>query len=102
MMYSEENLKHLVPRYDALSDLTWYESLLIARVHPVISVVTLTSTGLLCYAGHACDYYQKVLEWVRGLPAALHDMMWFLIKWRRSIIASTGDTRQKKPTNANR
>ena len=40
-MYCEENLQHLGPRYPALSALTWYESLLIARVHPVMSVITL-------------------------------------------------------------
>ena len=93
---------HLGPRYPALSQLTWYESLLIALVHPVISVVTLTATGLLCYAGHVCNYYVKVFEWFRGLPAVLRDKKWFLIKRRRSIQASTSDTRQKKPTTANR
>ena len=51
-MYSEGNLQHLGERHEPLSNLTWFESLLIARVHPVISVVTLTATGLLCYAGH--------------------------------------------------
>ena len=72
-MYCAENLQHLGPRHAALSNLTWFESLLIARVHPVISVVTLTSTGLLCYAGHVCNYYVKVLEWFKGLPAVLRD-----------------------------
>ena len=59
-MYCEENGQHLGPRYPALSDLTWYESLLVARVHPVMSVITLTATGLLCFAGHVCNYYVKV------------------------------------------
>ena len=72
-MYSAENLQHLGPRYAPLSNLTWYESLLIARVHPVISVVTLTSTGMLCYAGHVCNYYVKVMEWFKGLPGILRD-----------------------------
>ena len=101
-MFSEANLQHLGPRDEALSNLTWYESLLIARVHPVISVVTLTATGLLCYAGHVCNYYVKVLDWFRGLPAALRDKKWFLIKRRKSILATGGDVRQKKPTTANR
>ena len=35
-MYCKENLQHLGPRHPALSALTWYESLLIARVHLVI------------------------------------------------------------------
>ena len=61
-MFSEINEQHLGLRDDALSNLTWYESLLIARVHPVISVVTLIATGLLCYAGHVCNYYVKVLS----------------------------------------
>ena len=51
-MFSSAHGQHLGRRWPGLSDLTWYEALLIARVHPVISVVTLTATGLLCYAGH--------------------------------------------------
>ena len=101
-MYCKENLQHLGPRHPALSALTWYESLLIARVHPVMSVITLTATGLLCYAGHICNYYVKVMEWIRGLPAVLRDKKWFLIKRRRSIRAGAAETRQKKPTTANR
>ena len=45
--YCEENLQHLGPRHPAISNLTWYETLLVARVHPVISVVTLLATGQL-------------------------------------------------------
>ena len=101
-MYSKNNLQHLGPRYPALSALTWYESLLIARIHPVISVITLTSTGLLVYAGHVCNYYVKVMKWVRELPAVLRDKRWFLIKRRRSIAAAASDDRVKKPTTANR
>jgi hypothetical protein len=101
-MYCEGNLQHLGPRHPALSALTWYESLLIARVHPVMSVITLTATGLLCYAGHVCNYYVKVMEWIHGLPAVLRDKKWFLIKRRRSIRAGWNDTKQKKPTTANR
>ncbi len=100
--YCQENLQHLGPRYPALSGLTWYESLLMARVHPVMSVITLTATGLLCYAGHVCNYYVKVMEWFRGLPAILRDKKWFLIKRRQSIRACAGETQQKKPTTANR
>ena len=95
-------MQHLGPRHEALSNLTWYESLLIARVHPVMSVITLTATGLLCYAGHVCNYYVKVLDWFRGLPAVLRDKKWFLIKRRRSINACAGERRQTKPTTANR
>ena len=43
MMYSKDNKQHLGDRYEALSNLTWFESLLIARVHPVISVAWLVS-----------------------------------------------------------
>ena len=102
-MFKEANLQHLGPRDDALSNLTWYESLLIARVHPVISVVTLTATGLLCYAGHVCNYYVKVLEWFRELPASLrHNNNSFQVKRRKSILSTSPDVRQKKPTIANR
>ena len=76
--------------------------MLVARVHPVISVVTLTATGVLCFAGHVCNYYLKVLDWFRGLPAVLRHKKWFLVKRRRSIQSSKSDTRQKKPTTANR
>ena len=103
IMLSADNLQHLGPRHEALSNLTWYESLLIARVHPVISVVTLTATGLLCYAGHVCNYYVKILEWFKELPACLRDKKWFLVKRRKHIFKSeSADTRQKKPTTANR
>ena len=70
---SMSNLQHLGPRYDAHSNLHWYESLLIARVHPVMSVITRTSAGLMCFAGHVCNYYVKDLDWFRGSPAMLRD-----------------------------
>ena len=79
-----------------------YVSCLTQRVHLVISVVTLTSAGVLCYAGHVCNYYVKVLEWVRGFPAVLRDKHWFLIKRRKSILLPSGDNRQKEPITANR
>ena len=101
-MYSEANGQHLGERHNAISALTWYESLLVARVHPVMSVVTLTATGVMCFAGHVCNYYVKVMEWVQGLPAVLRDKKWFLIKRRKSIKAGSTDTTQKKPTTANR
>ena len=101
-MYCAQNLQHLGPRHPALSALTWYESLLIARVHPVMSVITLTATGLLCYAGHVCNYYVKVMEWIKSLPAVLRDKKWFLIKRRHSMRQCRSDNRQKKPTTANR
>jgi len=102
-MYSKSNGQHLGQRWPGLSELTWYESLLIARVHAVISVVTLTATGLLCYAGHVCNYYVKVMEWFRELPALLRDRKWFLVKRRKTIHGcGSGVVVQKKPTTANR
>ena len=68
----------------------------------MMSVVTLTATGLLCYAGHVCNYYVKTLEWFRELPAVLRDKRWFLIKRRQSLRRSSGESVQKKPTTANR
>jgi hypothetical protein len=67
-----------------------------------MSVITLTATGLLCYAGHVCNYYVKVMEWIKDLPAVLRDKKWFLIKRRRSITACATDSQHKKPTTANR
>ena len=101
-MFSKANRQHLGDRHPAMSNLTWYESLLVARVHPVISVVTLTSTGLLCYAGHVCNYFQKSFEWFSELPSRIGNHSWFMIKRRRSINATASDTSQKKPTTANR
>ena len=68
-MYSKDNLQHLGERHEPLSNLTWFEGLLIARVHPFISVVTLAATGLLCYAGHDCNYFQNSPEWYDEVPA---------------------------------
>ena len=101
-MFSKENLQHLGEEHEALSRLTFYESLLVARVHPVISVVTLTATGQLCYTGNVCNYYQKVLEWHNSLPAVLRDKKWFFVKRRKSINAVSRESHQKKPTTANR
>ncbi len=100
--YRQENGQHLGPTHEQLNALTWYESLLIARVHPVISVLTLMSTGMLCYAGHICNYYVKTLEWINSLPALLEDKKWFLVKRRKSIHGTEGESRRKKPTTANR
>ena len=100
-MYSKESLQHLGERHELLSNLTWFEGLLIARVHPVISVVTLTATGQLCYAGHVCNYFQKSFEWFQELPARIGNRKLFNIKRRRSINSTPSDTTQKKPTTAN-
>ncbi|MCP3882436.1 MAG: hypothetical protein GY701_29185, partial [Sulfitobacter sp.] len=59
-------------------------------------------TGLLCYAGHVCTYFQKSFEWFQELPARIGNHRWFMIKRRRSINASASETSQKKPTTANR
>ena len=85
-----------------MSALTWYEALLIARVHPVRSVITLTPTGHMGYTGYVCNYYQKDMEWVHSLPVVEQDKKWFLIKCRGSISAVATGIRQKKPTTANR
>ena len=95
-------MQHLGERHPAISNLTWYETLLVARVHPVISVVTLLSTGQLCYSGHVCNYYVKVFQWFQELPNLLRDKNWFLIKRRKSLQVPTCRTRQKKATTANR
>ena len=101
-MYSKKNNQHLGKRHEALSNLTWSEGLLIARVHPVISVVTLTGTGQLTFAGHVCNYFQKSFEWFQELPARIGNRKLFNIKRRRSINSTPSDTTQKKPTTANR
>ena len=57
--------------------------------------------GLLCYAGHACNYFQKSFEWFQDSPAHIGNRKWFNIKRRKSINATASDTTQKKPTSAN-
>ena len=100
--YCKENLQHLGPRHPAISNLTWYETLLVARVHPVISVVTLLATGQLCFAGHVCNYFVKTFQWFRELPNLLLGKNWFMVKRRRSLRRPMSRTHQKKPTTANR
>ena len=100
--YCADNLQHLGQRHPAISALTWYETLLVARVHPVISIVTLLAASQLCFAGHVCNYFVKVLKWFQEPPIVLRDKNWFLIKRRRSLQAPTSRTRLKKPTTANR
>ena len=73
-----------------------------ARVHPVISVVTLLAAGMLCFAGRVCNYYVKVFEWFRELPALLRNKKLLLVRRRRSLRAPAGRPRLKKPTTANR
>ena len=102
LMFCNAIWQHLGPRHPALSALTWYESQLIARVHAVMSVLTLTATGMLCFAGHVCNYYQKILEWHHALPAVLRDKQFFVVKRRRSLRAPGVSQKQKKPTTANR
>ena len=94
-MFSQANWQHLGPRHTALSSLTWYESQLIARVHAVMSVLTLTATGMLCFAGHVCNYYQKVMEWVQSLPAILGDKQFFVVKRRKSLRQPVVSHKQK-------
>jgi len=100
-MFCKDNWQHLGLRHPVLSSLTWYESQLVARVHAVMSVLTLTATGMLCFAGHVCNYYQKVMEWVQSLPAVLREKQFFVVKRRRSLRAPSINTRQKKPITAN-
>ena len=102
VMFSAKNLQHLGPRHEALSKLTHYEELLVARVHPVISVVTLVSTGLLSYAGHVVNYFVKTMEWLSDLPVELRQKNFFLVRRRRSICRAQAETSKKKPTTANR
>ena len=59
------------------------------------------ATGLLWYAGHACNYLQKTFEWFLELPASIGNCKLFNVKRRRSISSSPSDTTQKKPTTAN-
>ena len=67
-----------------------------------MSVITMTASGLLCYADHVCNYYFKVFVCFRVLPAVLRLKRWFLIKRRRSISTTGVGLRQKKATAANR
>ena len=100
--YCKENLQHLGERNAAISDLTYYESLLVARVHPCITITTMLATGLLCFARHVVNYRVKTFEWFQELPLVLRDKKWFLIKRRKSLYQQESRSRQRKPTTANR
>jgi len=101
-MFCNANWQHLGPRHRALTSLTWYESQLIARVHAVMSVLTLTATGQMCFAGHVCNYFQKTLDWCHGLPGVLRDKQFFVVKRRKSLKQLPAHQWQKKPITANR
>ena len=102
-MYCKENLQHLGEPHADLQRLTWYESLLVARTHPVVSVITMTATGMLSFAGHVINYFVKVDEWINELPPRLRDKKWFLAQRRKSIRASgSAYIAHKRPTTANR
>ena len=85
---------------------TWYESLLVSRVLPVISVVTLLATGHCCLAGHVCNYFVKCCERFTELPRLLHDKKRFLVKRRGQcqgsqhgpvLQAASGNSQQSTP-----
>ena len=96
-------MQHLGEPHATLLNLTWYESLLLARVHPVVSVITMTASGMLSFAGHVINYFVKVNEWINELPARLRNKKWLFVKRRKSARASgPAHIAHKKPTTANR
>ena len=55
----------------ALSD---SEELVLALVHPLVQVYSIRATGQLAYAGHICNFRQRVTSFISKLPTLPQDM----------------------------
>ena len=63
----------------ALSD---SEELVLALVHPLVQVYSIRATGQLAYAGHICNFRQKVTSFISRLPTLPLDMLFVNIRPR--------------------
>ena len=55
---------------------------MLSLVHPFVQVYTIPTTGELAFAGHVCNFRQKVHEWVKELPVRPKNMPYVLVKPR--------------------
>ena len=87
-MFSDENNMHFGPTFDEISALTPFEEMLIAKVSTLVSVVTLTSTGFLCYQGHCVSFFQNSVQWFNTIPRRASACEFILIV-RKGVPASS-------------
>ncbi|XP_052130824.1 uncharacterized protein LOC127751385 [Frankliniella occidentalis] len=66
----ESNLLKIGVVPNELADLSFVEQLVIARVHPVVSIYRLKS-GQRAYSGHVINFRQDVFEFAKVLPHSL-------------------------------
>ena len=62
--------------------LTDSDEMVLALVHPLVQVYTVPTTGQLAYAGHICNFRQKVGKFISRLPTVPQDMPFVQIRPR--------------------
>ena len=65
-----------------IADLNDFEEMMLSLVHPFVQVYTIPTTGELAFAGHVCNFRQRVHEWVKELPVRPKNMPYVLVKPR--------------------
>ncbi len=91
---------HLGDRHEAISKLTELEAMLLARVHPLIQVMTVHPSGQHVYRGHVCNLEQRSVEWMSSLPASPDKVP---VVWiRRRTREAAGKRHKRAPIRANR
>ena len=70
------------PSVRPIADLNDFEEMMLSLVHPFVQVYTIPTTGELAFAGHVCNFRQKVHEWVKELPVRPKNMPYVLVKPR--------------------
>ena len=69
-LWTSANGAHLGRRFPEIDALIDVEAMLLARVHPLISVFTVQPSGQHAYRGHVCNLEQHSVQWLTSLPAS--------------------------------
>lgn len=78
-----------------VAELNDFEEMMLSLVHPFVQVYTIPTTGELAFAGHVCNFRQKVHEWVKELPVRPKNMPYVLVKPRPN--SANPDQRPRLP-----
>ena len=65
-----------------LHDLSDFEEMVIALVHPLVQVYTIPKTGELAYVGHVCNFRQHVPRFMATLPRPPCEMPFIMVRPR--------------------
>ena len=84
-----------VQRARPVAELNDFEEMMLSLVHPFVQVYTIPTTGELAFAGHVCNFRQKVHEWVKELPVRPKNMPYVLVKPRPN--SANPDQRPRLP-----